>query len=224
MSHIQGGSVNVWKENVIEDLEEEAVEYESVGKFLTAIKKEFGGGKEELVKVAELKKLEQEGRIMEEFVQEFRRAARGSGYKECSLIEEFKRGINATIRKRLIEVENQPGLVEQWFRRATALGCNLNNEDMLREVMVKIGLERINMQEEITVEALLNSGVTGLVMSLEFAKKQGFKLKKLEKPMYVRNVDSLLNKEEPIEYMVEVNIYYQGHRERMEIDVIGGQK
>ena len=95
---------------------------------------------------------------------------------------------------------------------------------MLREVMVKIGLERINMQEGITVEALLNSGVTGLVMSLEFAKKQGFKLKKLEKPMYVRNVDSLLNKEEPIEYMVEVNIYYQGHRERMEIDVIGGQK
>ena len=74
------------------------------------------------------------------------------------------------------------------------------------------------------MEALLNSGVTGLVMSLEFAKKQGFKLKKLEKPMYVRNVDSLLNKEEPIEYMVEVNIYYQGHRERMEIDVIGGQK
>ncbi len=63
---------------------------------------------------------------------------------------------------------------------------------MLREVMVKIGLERINMQEGITVEALLNSGVTGLVMSLEFAKKQGFKLKKLEKPMYVRNVDSLL--------------------------------
>ena len=102
--------------------------------------------------------------------------------------------------------------------------CNLNNEDMLKKVTVKISLERIDMQKGITVEALLNSGVTGLVMSLEFAKKQGFKLKKLEKPMYVRNVDSLLNKEEPIEYMVEVNIYYQGHRERMEIDVIGGQK
>ena len=102
--------------------------------------------------------------------------------------------------------------------------CNLNNEDMLREVMVKIGLERINMQEGIMVKALLDSGVTRLVMSLELAKKQGFKLKKLEKPMYVRNIDSLLNKEEPIEYMVEVNIYYQGHRERTEINVIGEQK
>jgi len=49
--------------------------------------------------------------------------------------------------------------------------CNLDNGDMLREVMVKIGLERIDTQEEITVEVLLNSGVTGLVMSSEFARK-----------------------------------------------------
>jgi len=95
---------------------------------------------------------------------------------------------------------------------------------ILREVTVKIGLERINTQEGITVEALLDSKATGLVISLEFAKKQEFKLKKLERPMNVRNVDGLLNKERPIEHTVEVNIYYQGHRERMEIDVIGGQK
>jgi len=42
---------------------------------------------------------------------------------------------------------------------------------MLREVMVKIGLERIDIQEGITVEALLDSGVTGLVMNSEFTKK-----------------------------------------------------
>ena len=102
--------------------------------------------------------------------------------------------------------------------------CDLDKEDFLREVIVKIGLERIDIQEEITVEALLDSGVIGLVMSSEFVRKQGFKLKKLDRPMYVRNMDSLLNRERPIEHMVEVNIYYQGHRERMEIDVIRGQK
>jgi len=74
------------------------------------------------------------------------------------------------------------------------------------------------------VEALLDSGATGLVMSSEFAKKQGFKLKKLERPINMRNVNGLLNKEKPIENMVEVNIYYQGHRERTEIDVVSGQK
>ena len=89
---------------------------------------------------------------------------------------------------------------------------------------MKIGLERIDTQKGITVEALLDSGATGLVMSSEFAKKQGFKLKKLERPMNVRNVDGSLNKEGPIENTVEVNIYYQGYRKRTEIDVIGGQK
>ena len=92
----------------------------------------------------------------------------------------------------------------------------------LREVAVKIGLERIDMQERIMVEALLDSGATGLVMSSEFAKKQGFKLKRLERPMQVRNVDGSFNKEGPIEHTVEVNIYFKGHRERTEIDVIGG--
>ena len=82
----------------------------------------------------------------------------------------------------------------------------------LREVMVKIGLE------------LLDSGATELVMSLEFAKKQDFKLKKLERPINVRNVDRSFNKEGPIKNMVEINIYYQGYKERTEIDVIGEQK
>jgi len=74
------------------------------------------------------------------------------------------------------------------------------------------------------VEALLDSGVMGFIMSSEFTRKQGFKLKKLGRLMNVRNVDGSLNKEGPIEYMVEVNIYYQGHRERTEIDIIRGQK
>ena len=81
-------------------------------------------------------------------------------------------------------------------------------EKPLREVTVKIRLERIDIQKGITVEALLDSGAMGLVMSSEFAQKQGFKLKKLEKPMHVRNIDGLFNKEGPIEHIVEVNIYY----------------
>ena len=101
---------------------------------------------------------------------------------------------------------------------------DLDKGDLLREVTVKIGLERIDTQEGIMVEVLLDSGTTGLVMSSEFVRKQEFKLKKLDKPMYIRNIDSLLNKEGSIEYIVEVNIYYQKYRERMEIDVIGGQK
>ena len=43
-----------------------------MGEFLAGLKKEFRGD-EKAVKVAELKKLEQEGRTMEEFMQEFKK-------------------------------------------------------------------------------------------------------------------------------------------------------
>jgi len=95
---------------------------------------------------------------------------------------------------------------------------------MLREITVKIGLEKIDIQEGVTVEVLLDSKVTGLVMSSKFARKQNFKLRKIERPIYMRNVDSFFNKKGPIEHTVEVNIYYQEHRERTEIDMIRGQK
>ena len=42
----------------MEDLKVELLEYETVGEFLADIRKEFGGGDEELVRVAELRRLE----------------------------------------------------------------------------------------------------------------------------------------------------------------------
>ena len=94
---MQRGSVDVWKENTPKDLEVRLLKYKTVGKFLTDIRKEFGEEDEELVKVAELKRIEQREKIMEEFVQEFRRTARRSEYKGRLLVKEFKREINTTI-------------------------------------------------------------------------------------------------------------------------------
>jgi len=55
-------------------------------------------------------------------------------------------------------------------------------------------------------------------------KVRVFKLKKIERPIFMRNVDGLFNKKKSIKYTVEVNIYYQEHRERTEINIIRGQK
>ena len=124
LSYVQGGSADVWKENMMEELESGEVEYESVEEFFTCLKKEFGGGGEESVKAVELRKLEQGGRTIEEFVQEFKRAARGSGYEGRPLVEEFKKGMNGEIRRKLMEAENSPASIEQWDRRTTALDRN----------------------------------------------------------------------------------------------------
>ena len=48
---------------------------------------------------------------------------------------------------------------------------NLDNRDILRKVIVKIGLERINTQKGVIVVTFSNSRVIRLVISLEFAKK-----------------------------------------------------
>ena len=48
--------MNVWKKNLLEDLESEEVEFRLAEEFLLELKKEFGGGDKELVKIVELKK------------------------------------------------------------------------------------------------------------------------------------------------------------------------
>ena len=102
----------MWKKNILEDLKAGKLEFESVGEFLAEIKKEFEAREEELVKAAELRKLEQGGRTIKEFVQEFKRIAKGSRYEGRLLMEKSKRGINGTIRKKLMEAENQPSSIE----------------------------------------------------------------------------------------------------------------
>jgi len=112
LSYVQGGSADMWKENVLEKLEAGKLEFKTVEKFLAEIKKEFGRGEEESVKATELRRMEQGGRTIEKFVQEFKRVARGSGYKEQPLVEEFKRGMNGVIKRRLMEAKNQPDSIE----------------------------------------------------------------------------------------------------------------
>ena len=128
---------------MLEELEAEELEFEIIGEFLAEIKKEFGGGKKESVRVAKLRKLEQGGKTMEEFVQEFKRAARGSGYEGRPLVEEFKRRMNGTIRRKLMKAENQPSSIKQWYRRVMALDRNWREnrqeEERLKRKKEQIG-------------------------------------------------------------------------------------
>ena len=61
----------MWKVNLLKDLKVEEVEFGFVGEFLLELKKEFGGGDKKSVKVAELRRIEQKKKTMEEFLQEF---------------------------------------------------------------------------------------------------------------------------------------------------------
>ena len=57
LSYVQEGSADVWKENIMEELESGEIKYETAEEFLISLKKEFGGGEEESVKGVEVKVL-----------------------------------------------------------------------------------------------------------------------------------------------------------------------
>ena len=52
-------------------------------------------------------------------------------------MEEFKREINGTIRRKLIEAKHQPGVIKQWYNRVIVLDRNWREskrkEERLRE-------------------------------------------------------------------------------------------
>jgi len=74
------------------------LEYRTTEEFSEDLKKEFGGGNNKIIKIAELKKVKQENRTIEEFMQEFKRVSKSSKYKERSLMKEFKQGMNGIIQ------------------------------------------------------------------------------------------------------------------------------
>ena len=61
----------------------------------------------------QLRTIEQGGRTCNEYVQEFKKIARGSGYKGQPLIEEFKRGLNREIKRKLAEAKSSPSSIEE---------------------------------------------------------------------------------------------------------------
>ena len=90
---------------------------------------------------------------------------------------------------------------------------------ILREVWLDIGIKKVDTHKGITVKALLDSGATGMFMDREMAKRHGFKMTKLERPLKVKNVDRTENSRGNIMHQVEVNVFYKNHMERMRMDV-----
>jgi len=90
---------------------------------------------------------------------------------------------------------------------------------LLREVWIKVGLEKLENHKGVAVRALLDSGTTGLFIDITFVREKGFKMEKLKKPLLVRNIDGTVNAEGAITHQVECNMFFKGHVERARIDI-----
>jgi len=109
------------EEEYVERSREKRIWNKTIGEFLADLKKKFGEGDNEIIKVVELKRKEQGSKMVKEFVQKFRRVARSSGYKRRLLVKEFKRRMNGVIRRKLMKAEYPPRSIEQWYERLVNL-------------------------------------------------------------------------------------------------------
>ena len=90
---------------------------------------------------------------------------------------------------------------------------------LLREVWMKVGLEKLDNHKGVVVRTLLDSRAIGLFMDTTFVQEKGFKMEKLKKPLLVRNVDRTVNAGRAIMHQVEYNMFFKGHMERARMDV-----
>jgi len=97
----------------LDELAKGELEVELAEQLFAKIRNDFGETSEEERKIEQLKTIEQKGRTCNEYVQEFKKIARGSGYEGRPLIEEFKRGLNGAIRRKLAKAEEPPTTIEE---------------------------------------------------------------------------------------------------------------
>ena len=130
LSYIQGEIAEAWKDNLLNELAKGELEVELVEQLFTKIRNDFGETLEKERKIEQLRTIEQGGRTCNEYVQEFKKVTRGSGYEERPLIEEFKRELNGSIRRKLAEAEELPTTIGEWQERVVRLDRNQRQSRM----------------------------------------------------------------------------------------------
>jgi len=108
----------------LDELAKGESEVESAEQLFIKIRNNFGEISEEERKIEQLRTIEQGGRTCDEYVQEFKKVARGSGYEGRPLIEEFKQGLNGAIRRKLAKAEEPPTTIGEWQERVVRLDRN----------------------------------------------------------------------------------------------------
>ena len=101
------------KDNLLDELLKGKLEMETVEELFQKMKNEFRETGEGERKIEQLRVIEQRRRTCNEYIQEFKKMARGSGYEGRPLIEEFKRRLSGALRRKLAETETPPSTIEE---------------------------------------------------------------------------------------------------------------
>jgi len=118
--------------------------------------------------------------------------------KCAQYVEKKKQKMREAVQPR--EIEAQP-------KKEVKAEKDVRTVKIITEVWMKVGIEKLDNREGVTVKALLDSGATELFADQKFVEKHGFKMQKLDRPVNVKNVDRTKNSGGMITHEIEVNIF-----------------
>jgi hypothetical protein len=121
LSYMQTGSARVWRDYVISHFRKGTLEFRNAHEFLDEIDRKFGDPDKRTTQSLHIRTMMQGDKPADEHVQDFEKAALEAGYTGYPLVVEFKRSLNAGLRKRLTELRPMPVTIDQWYQEAITM-------------------------------------------------------------------------------------------------------
>ena len=137
LSYVWGGVAEAWKDNLLDELLKRESEVEMAEKLFKKMRNEFEKTEEEERKIEQLRTIEQGNRIYNKYIQQFKKITRESRYERWPFIEEFKRGLNRGIKKKLAETKSPSSSIEEWQERLVRLDRNQRQSRTEKRILEK---------------------------------------------------------------------------------------
>ena len=118
MSYMQNGSARLWRDYIMAQIRKGVKYFFNVDELMNEIEAKFGEEDKRTTMSLKIRTMVQGDKHADEHVQEFQRAALEAGYEGYPLVVEFKRSLNAGLRRQLQNLRPQPITIGQWYKEA----------------------------------------------------------------------------------------------------------
>ena len=118
MSYMQSGSAHLWRDYIMAQVRSGVKQFRNANDLINEIESKFGEEDKRTMMSLKIRTMIQGDKHADEHVQEFQRVALEAGYEGYPLVVEFKRSLNAGLRRQLQNLRPQPITINQWYKEA----------------------------------------------------------------------------------------------------------
>ena len=118
MSYMQSGSARLWRDYIMAQVRSGVKQFINANNLMNEIESKFREEDKHTTMSLKIRTMIQGDKHADDHVQEFQRVALEAGYEGYPLMVEFKRSLNAGLRRQLQNLRPQPITINQWYKEA----------------------------------------------------------------------------------------------------------